>query len=97
MKCEDFKDLLSPYIDGATSNLESRLVREHLGKCQSCLKEYNKLLKLEEMVRSIDAPDVPEDLWDRIEEAVYKEKQAIARRLDRVDGLRIWSILKRIN
>ncbi|HUS57748.1 MAG TPA: zf-HC2 domain-containing protein [Planctomycetota bacterium] len=43
MRCEDIEKLLSPLIDGELPADQAREVREHLGKCPQCAREFRLL------------------------------------------------------
>ena len=45
--------MLSRYLDGELTSSESDFVKEHLGRCETCLSEYRKLRAAGEAVRSL--------------------------------------------
>ncbi len=68
MRCSKFQKNLSAYIDGELDLQEKEELERHLIKCSYCQKEKEKLSEVVEFVKNSTYPDVPVDLWGRIQE-----------------------------
>lgn len=66
MNCKGLSSLLSPYLDGELSGREMRLVREHLGRCDSCLRELEAIRAIKAAVCSMPEPDLPPGFEERL-------------------------------
>lgn len=59
MRCEEIKELLSPYLENDLSTEEKESVSEHLGDCQSCKKELEGLKEMLLSLKKIPAIEPP--------------------------------------
>lgn len=70
MKCLDWKEKISAYIDGEASPEETRLVEEHLEACASCRALERRMRAMGNCVDRIEtdvSPDFREKLFARME------------------------------
>src|SRR5947209_3090034 len=56
--CE-YSSMLSPYFDGELDEIEQRRVERHLGYCEQCTEELERLGALSAVLLSIPTPIVP--------------------------------------
>ena len=70
MRCEEIEKLLSPLIDGELPAAHAREVREHLGKCPQCAREFRLLTSPWDALlahKDIEpSPDFEERFWRRL-------------------------------
>ncbi len=74
MRCEQIKDLLSPYVDEVTSEKENKMVEAHLAVCTECRKEVEGLQRLSAMLGKLQAPDLPPGFSDDLHRRLLEEK-----------------------
>jgi Putative zinc-finger len=79
MRCTEAKRLLSPYLDGAVSGAEMRVLQEHLESCSACQREYRLLWRTQRLLMSTGRPTPPADLGLKLRLAISREA-ALARR-----------------
>lgn len=53
MKCEDFENRLSFFLDGETDQEESARFNEHINQCPKCRETYRESAALDQKVKSI--------------------------------------------
>lgn len=58
-------ELLSAYLDGETTAVESARVDEHLGQCGECLADLNDLHEARSAIRSLPFLHMPDGIADR--------------------------------
>ena len=66
MNCKSVQSRLSSYIDGEVKGDESLAIRDHLSGCLVCREEHDGLRNLMTLMRSLNAPEPPTDLSERI-------------------------------
>ena len=76
MRCEQIKELLSPYIDEVTSEKENKMVEAHLAACMECRKEMEDLQRISRMLCKLQAPDLPPSFSDDLHRRLLEEKTA---------------------
>lgn len=57
MNCEQIRELLSPFVDGALDSAEAEEVEDHLRDCPSCRAERDRLISLHAALRAALHPD----------------------------------------
>jgi hypothetical protein len=87
MRCAEAKELLSPYLDGAVTGTEMRMLQEHLESCAKCMGEYHKLRQTQQMLAGLGRVKEPDDLGLKLRLAISREA-AVAKR-GRYQGLRV--------
>lgn len=60
--CNVISDMLSPYLDGELSELESKRVEKHLQICPRCQQEFDELQETLNLVQSFGLIKAPPDL-----------------------------------
>ncbi len=73
MKCREVKGLLSPYLDGSVTGTEMQAVREHLGRCAACMREYKMLRRTQQLVATVGRVEEPADLGLKLRLAISRE------------------------
>jgi len=73
MSCSEAKLLLSPYLDGAVTGAQMRLLGEHLAWCGRCNQEYSALLATQRLLSRIGPRKAPADLALRLRVAISQE------------------------
>jgi negative regulator of sigma E activity len=87
MKCTQAKRTLSPYLDGAISGTEMRLLQQHLEVCSACQKEYRLLRQTQRLLTAMPRPKLPEDLGLKLRLAISREAAHVRR--PKYEGLRV--------
>ena len=64
MKCSKARKMLVDYVNKALSQSESRLVQEHVVKCESCHQELGKLRKVLELIGNVKVEYPPASVWE---------------------------------
>jgi hypothetical protein len=64
---------LSAYCNGELDPNESRLLEEHLSKCERCRKEYDEIKFAVQMAEQIPIVSAPDSMWGEIE-SLLKEQ-----------------------
>ncbi|MGQ9609310.1 MAG: anti-sigma factor family protein [bacterium] len=72
MHCSKFQKNLSAYLDGELDLQKKEELEKHLIKCSECRKEKEKISEVVEFVKNSTYPDIPVDLWERIQEKLEK-------------------------
>jgi len=52
MKCDEVNAVLSAYIDGELSSVQTQQVNEHIQSCADCSKDYRALIQLGNTIKS---------------------------------------------
>ncbi|MHC4967351.1 MAG: anti-sigma factor family protein, partial [Planctomycetota bacterium] len=97
MTCEFDDDLLSGYLDDELDDELRVAVRAHLDGCDACSRRLQEMAGLSDRFAASRQVDLPEGLWNRIEEA---RRTAVAsesvrrpgRRSPAFRGLRQWTV-----
>ncbi|HEV2117472.1 MAG TPA: zf-HC2 domain-containing protein [Terriglobales bacterium] len=79
MNCTRAQELLSPYLDGAVSGKQMQAVREHLGNCANCNREYVLLTHSQRLLGGLGRKQAPPDLALRLRVAISQEAAAVRR------------------
>lgn len=75
MKCNEIRELLSPYIDKMLDESEMHEVEEHLSACSGCRNEYNEIKEMVDMLGQATMVPVPDEFSFRLKKALKEEKQ----------------------
>ena len=79
MKCEQIKELLSPYIDGMTSEKENKIISVHLDNCSQCQSELEHLRLLCSVLKTLPIPELPERFSEDLHKRLVEEQNLILR------------------
>jgi len=85
MNHQDYKILLSGYLDGELSRGDQKRVKQHLSTCPECQKEYLELKKTKEVLDKMRIQKPKDEVWDTYWSSVYN-------RLERKAGWVFFSI-----
>lgn len=76
MRCEQMRELFSPYLDEMTSKKETELIEAHLRECPACQERLAEMKRMCILLGQIKAPQVPErfamDLHKRLADEKIK-------------------------
>ncbi len=87
MKCAEARLLFSPYVDGAVSGTQMRVLTQHMDECSACAREYRLLLQTQKLLTQAGRRKAPADLALRLRVAISQE--AARSRRPYLEGLRI--------
>lgn len=74
MRCAEARPLFPLYQDGAVTGVEMHALAEHMGDCQECCSEYNKLENARQLLAALGRKPAPPDLALRIRVAISHER-----------------------
>ncbi len=66
MNCKAVQSRLSSYVDAEVFGDESLAIRDHISGCCECAEEHRSVRQLKSLMRSLNAPEPPSDLGERI-------------------------------
>jgi len=66
MKCNIYRELISAWMDNEISSFEKQELQEHLDQCSDCRAVWKSLSYLQEQIKRLVDPDVPDELWNQI-------------------------------
>jgi len=75
MKCNVYRELISAWMDNEISSFEKQELQEHLDQCSDCRLAWKSLSYLQEQIKRLVDPDVPDELWNLITREISKDKQ----------------------
>jgi len=79
MRCEQIRDLLSPYIDKMTDEKETRAVEAHFEVCEHCREELKQLELLCGLMHNINTPEIPDSFSNDLHKRLLEEKTTLIR------------------
>jgi|GEM_PF-380397 len=79
MKCEQIRVLLSPFIDGMTSEKENIIINDHLNCCSQCQKELEQLGTLCAALKNLPTPELPEQFTQDLHKRLLEENKLLFR------------------
>ena len=66
MKCEHCLTLLDEYVEDLLTPLDRASLEAHLGECERCAAESQRIASLVHVLRELPDEEVPEDLVERV-------------------------------
>jgi predicted anti-sigma-YlaC factor YlaD len=85
MDHQHLKELISSYHDGGLSSEQKRSVEEHIQTCAECLKEWEDMKTLEEVMNKMELKEPKPEVWKVYSTSVYN-------RLERRIGWILFSV-----
>lgn len=79
MKCEQVREMLSPYIDGRISEKENKIIKAHLEKCAQCQAELEYLRALCAALKNLPTPELPERFSEDLHKRLVEEQNFVLR------------------
>jgi hypothetical protein len=79
MKCEQIREMLSPYIDGMTSEKENKIISAHLENCSHCQSELEHLRMLCVALKNLPVPELPERFSEELHKRLVEEQNFVLR------------------
>jgi anti-sigma factor (TIGR02949 family) len=73
MTCQQVRQLLSPYLDGAVTGAEMQALRFHLEACSACAREYALLRQTQRLLMGAGRAALPPDLGLKLRLAISRE------------------------
>ena len=87
MKCVEARALFSPYFDGAVTGKQMHAIAQHLEACFACDREYQSLVKAQQLLSSLGRKRAPADLALKLRLAISRE--AAQAKHGRLQGFRV--------
>ena len=79
MRCEQIKEMLSPYVDGMTSEKENKIIKAHLENCSQCQSELEHLKAFCVALKNLPSPKLPEQFSTDLHKRLIEEKKHLIR------------------
>jgi predicted anti-sigma-YlaC factor YlaD len=71
MRCKNIRELLkSDYLDGAISQTEEQLIKEHLANCPQCLRLEKELQTQHMLFQKAKPQQVPGRVWQNVRDTI---------------------------
>ncbi len=70
MKCEEYRELFSDFIDGELSEKQIEDFRNHLKNCKTCKEEFKSFRQSQTMLKLLPKKEASPELWRTIETRV---------------------------
>ena len=70
MKCEEYRELFSNFIDGELKDSQIEDFRNHLKNCKTCKEEFEKFRQAQTLLKLLPKKEAPPELWGMIETRV---------------------------
>ncbi|MDD3270065.1 MAG: zf-HC2 domain-containing protein [Syntrophomonadaceae bacterium] len=77
MKCEQIRDLLSPYVDGMVDDKDKALIDAHIAACPKCRQQVEDYRHIANMMRKIETPSLPGSFSADLNRRVRDEQNKI--------------------
>lgn len=75
MRCKKIRELLkSDYLDGAISQTEEQLIKEHLANCPQCLRLEKELQTQHMLFQKAKRQQVPGRVWQNVRDTIITER-----------------------
>lgn len=78
MKCEEYRELFSDFIDDELSEKQIDVLRDHLKICEICKEEFKNFRQAQTLLKLLPKKEVPSELWGRIETRVRLKESELA-------------------
>lgn len=76
MRCENYLELLSPYLDKVLSLEEQKILEAHLEECSKCQEELENLKWIRSCLDKLEDRPLPEDFHEKLMNKVNEEKKS---------------------
>ena len=70
MKCEEYRELFSDFIDDELSEKQIEDFRNHLKSCKACREELERYRQAQTLLKLLPKKEAPSELWGMIETRV---------------------------
>jgi len=78
MKCEEYRELFSNFIDDGLSEKQIEDFRNHLKSCKACREELERFRQAQTLLKLIPKKEAPSELWGRIETRMRLRESELA-------------------
>ncbi|NLM12932.1 MAG: DUF4349 domain-containing protein [Epulopiscium sp.] len=75
MSCEQFREAMSPYIDGLLEDNEKLLFEEHLKSCPNCNEEFEQFKEIMKEIHSLPEIELPDHYHEELLLKLYQKKE----------------------
>lgn len=75
MKCKDYQEMISPYLDDALSLDEKQHLEEHLKHCLSCRETLEALRMITRELAQIEAVELPQKFHEELRNRLRKDEK----------------------
>lgn len=83
MECNEVRDQFSSLLEGDLKPPEEEKVREHLGSCQDCQKEWEQFNRMIRWLHTVEEEEAPEGFLSEIQKKREERKGEVKRGGDR--------------
>lgn len=94
MRCDEARELLSPYLDGELAPQQRMGVDAHLVECSDCTAELNDWNSISNLSAKLVDPVPPADLWERIDGAnvTRPNQDRVSSTVNRRMSRKVWQV-----
>ena len=71
MEHEKIKRIIAASLDGELDDEARAMIEKHLASCPECRREYEELIKVEEVLGKMALKNPPHEIWDVYWTSVY--------------------------
>jgi predicted anti-sigma-YlaC factor YlaD len=75
MEHEKLRELISTYFDGELDAGRKRLVEDHIKTCPECKREFDEMVRFEEVMGKMALKKPPEEAWKTYWSSVYNRME----------------------
>ncbi|WP_341877040.1 DUF4349 domain-containing protein [Defluviitalea saccharophila] len=91
MSCEQFREAMSPYMDGLLEDNEKILFEEHLKSCPNCNEEFEQFKLIMEEIHSLPEMELPAHYHQELLLKLYQKKEE--RKYQKKGFSKSWKVL----
>ncbi len=84
MKCKDVLEFAVAFVEGSTTELMARAMKDHLASCSACSAFIEDIRAQVEWLRDSAIHDAPEDSWKKLQQSMAQEPRRMAIRRFRI-------------
>lgn len=74
MRCEQIRELISPYLDQMTDDKENQVLEAHFAECPVCRRELEQMKAACALLHNLETPAVPEGFAQDLRQRLAAEK-----------------------
>jgi len=81
MKCNDFKNLITEYLENTGSPLQRRQVESHLSECETCRALAAREESVIKQLRALPIESCPDEIIDQVMETIDEPPMSLINRI----------------
>ncbi len=77
MTCQEFREIISLYIDNELNKNEIKKLEMHIKDCPECMKEYEELKRIKELLADMPTAPLPDKFKDEVHQKLVDAKDEL--------------------